>query len=418
MLKGASLEYTKAHNHRIVLEYICLNGPISRAEIARQTNLTKQTISNIVSRLLEQNLICETGTKQGKVGSHSTQLEFNALGAYSIGLDVDQNHITGLIIDLDGIIHHRIKTELKLSSAEQAIDIMVDTSRRLIDKIQINKDRIIGVGVGFPEPIRITDGRLIALSAYELSRQSDHQSESLRWVDVSLVEQLSKRLELPIFLENNATAAAIGESFFGVAGNINNFLYVFLSEGIGGVIIHNKHPIHGLAGSTSELGFISSHQNQQQQLGAFFDLASLFKSLADGKKDNLTIQSLSDYLDDDNPILLNWLNQAATELAHVLISVEYFINPEAIIFGGLWPGKLIDVLLERLSYKMASLRLPKLTVSPAKYLRAKSGEEAAALWIATLAIYSLLLPDPTALQKRHDSVKDDLFVSPGKGQNN
>jgi len=414
MLKGTNLEYTKAYNHRIVLESIRLHGPISRAEIARKTMLTRQTISNIVARLLEQGLVSETGLKQGRVGSPSTQLEFNALGAYAIGFDLDQSHITGLIVDLDGIIHHRIKTEVS-PLPEQAIDLIVDMTERLINKLDINRNRVIGVSVGFPGPIRVNDGRVVALSGYELTKADDKNNNVSSWENIPIVEQLSQRLKLPIFLENNATAAAIGESFFGVARNMRNFFYVFLSEGIGGAIIQNNRPVQGMAGSAGELGFIPSRQDDNKRLGSFFDLASLFKTLAQKKPADYTIQNLEEELNDNNPILLDWLEHAAVELAKVLIAVEFLINPEAIVFGGLWPAALIEALLDRLEPELNNLRLPKSKAHRPLYLRAKADEEAAAHWIATLAIYSLLSPDPSLLQKQKEQ-SADLFVSLGRGK--
>jgi len=415
MLKGTNLEYTKAYNHRIVLESIRLNGPISRADIARRTMLTRQTISNIVSRLLEQNLVSETGLKQGKVGSPSTQLEFNALGAYAIGFDLDQTHITGLIVDLDGIVHHRIKTEVS-PLPEQAMDLIVEITERLINNLEIKRNKIIGVSLGFPGPIRVNNGRLTALSGYELTRSNSKNTTISSWENIPIVEQLSERLKLPIFLENNATAAAIGESYFGAARNIRNFFYVFLSEGIGGAIIQNNRPVQGIAGSAGELGFIPSQlEDTEHRLGSFFDMASLFSKLSEDKKRDYSIQGIEQELKNNNPILLDWLEQAASELAGVLIAIEFLINPEAIIFGGLWPTVMIDALLEKLEPKLKKLRLPKSKSYHPPYLRAKSGEEAAALWSATLAIYSLLSPDPILLQKQKEQTAD-LFVSLGRGE--
>jgi len=87
MLTGTNLTYTKAYNFRIVFETIRLHGPISRADVARRTSLTAQTVSNIVNRLLEQNFVQEGKKFQKKRGAPSTTLEVNSEGAYSVGLD-------------------------------------------------------------------------------------------------------------------------------------------------------------------------------------------------------------------------------------------------------------------------------------------------------------------------------------------
>lgn len=108
MLRGTNLEDAKGHNLRIVLETVRLFCPLSREDIARRTGLTPQTVSTIITRLLKREFVAETGQKQSKRGPSSAQLEFNPKVGFSIGLDVDREHLTGILTDLNGVKHEQI----------------------------------------------------------------------------------------------------------------------------------------------------------------------------------------------------------------------------------------------------------------------------------------------------------------------
>lgn len=111
MLIGTNLKYAREHNFRIVLESVRLFGPISRAELARRTGLTAQTVSNISRGLLEDGLILEGERKQSGRGAPSTHLMLNAAGAYSVGLDLDKDHLTAVLVDFVGEVRQRMHYE-------------------------------------------------------------------------------------------------------------------------------------------------------------------------------------------------------------------------------------------------------------------------------------------------------------------
>ena len=112
MLTGTNLVHAKAYNDRIVLETIRLHGPISRAEVARHTELTAQTVSNIARRLMAAGLIQETHRLQEGRGAPAIALQINPEGAFSIGLDLDKDHLTGILVDLIGNVRQRIHHRL------------------------------------------------------------------------------------------------------------------------------------------------------------------------------------------------------------------------------------------------------------------------------------------------------------------
>ncbi|CAN5896075.1 ROK family protein [soil metagenome] len=407
MLKGTNLEYAKIYNVRIVLETIRLHGPISRASVARHTELTPQTISNLTAELLEQSLIVEAGRKQGRRGSPSTLLEFNAEGAFAVGLDLDQEHLTGVLVDLNGVVHGRFHTSLDFPSPDEALDLMASVAERLIGDGKLAADKVWGVGVGLPGPIRIADGHAL--------EQVVNPDSFPGWVNVPVVDRLTKRLDLPVYLENNATAAAIGESFYGAGQGVATFVYVFLGLGLGGGIILNGQPLHGFRGNTGEFGFIPvrSENGETERVGHYFNLPSLYQQLGRVDVKVGTPGELEPLFLKQHPLLLEWLDTAARHLAPALVAGEFFLDPEAIIFGGSWPAPLIDYLIGRLETLLPDLRIAQKTYQ-SRLVHAEAGEDAAALGVATLPIYNSLAPHPKLLNKNSQSPLDQSLTLAGR----
>lgn len=392
MLKGTNLEYAKIYNARIVLETIRLHGPISRAQVARRTELTPQTISNITAQLIERNLVLETGRKQGSRGSPSTQLEFNAEGAFAVGLDLDRDHLTGVLVNLNGMVQGRFYQKLDFPAPAEALKLMTTVAEQLIADQGLEHSRVWGVGVGLPGPIRISGGRVID--------QIVNPGSFPGWENVPVVDELAKRLKLPIFLDNNATAAAIGEIFYGAGQGVESFVYVFLGVGLGGGIVLNGRPFHGFQGNTGEFGFIPvrTAAGKIERVGSYFDLPSLYKELERAGHLATAPRDLEPLFLSQNEILLTWLERAAEHLAPALVAGELFVDPEIIVFGGSWPAPLIDYLIEQLAARLPELRIAQKAYQP-RLIYAEAGEDAAALGVAILPIYDSLTPHPKLLEK-------------------
>ncbi len=395
MLKGTNLEHARVHNLRTVLEMIRLYGPISRAEAARRTDLTPQTVSNLVSELQGRGLVVEVGHRQGSRGRASIELEVNGEGALCIGLDLDRGHLTAVLVDIAGKVHHRIHIDMTFPSPDQAIDLMVDTVETLAAKV--DRDRIWGVGVGFPGPLRVTDGvvdNVINPEGFP------------GWTHVSVGERLSRRVDFNVYLENNATAAAIGESFYGVGQRLASFFYLFLGVGLGGGIVQGGQALRGAQGNAGEIGFLPARpaHHPGAHLGQYFDLFRLYQRLGDEGVHVSTPAGMADLLASRHPTLLAWLEEAAQQLSMWVLAAEYFLDPEAIVIGGAWPQAAIEHLARRLEQLLAAVRSALMPYSP-PLLRAEVGQDAAALGVATLPLNDLLSPFPTSreLQVRHVS---------------
>ena len=433
MLTGTNLKYTKAYNYRIVLETIRLHGPFSRAEIARGTSLTAQTVSNIVSELMEAGLVVEHGKRQEGRGAPATTLKTNPDSAFSIGLDFNRDHLTGVLLDFSGAVRRRVHHDLDLLAPDEALDRMTDAAETLIADHDAARDTILGVGIGFPGPLDISEGN-VAHSVVSPKKFAG-------WDHVPVARTLQERLSLPVFLENNATAAAIGERWYGAGQEIDTFFYLYFGAGLGGGVVIDGAPFDGHSGNAGELGYLpaltggangSTNDGAPQgnghapangsafpspaapvtHAGERFHLPTLYRALQEaGFEAAVPADLAAIYETGPPPLLRAWLDAAGRELSHLMLSVEYLIDPEAVFFGGRLPDAIINDVLDQLRETLPQLRPVRKLTTP-RLLKATAGLDAAVLGVATLPLYEFFSPAPHLLLKRQREHRESSTASP------
>ena len=399
MLKGTNLQYAKSYNIRIVLETIRLHAPVSRVDVAKKTNLTAQTVTNITRELMRAGLIVEAERHQDGRGAPSILLRINRYGAYSIGMDLDKDHLTAVLIDLMGDIRQSINMKLNFPTADEAMVLFEKTALDLIKAEGIPMSRVWGIGVGLPGPLGIDDSNVITKVVNPKLMPG--------WINVPVGKKLSERLKLPVYLENNASAAAIGERWFGAGQSIDTFFYVYIGAGLGGGIVINGELHSGFSGNAGELGYMPNllpdhvKDPDQQHLGLYFNLPLLYTKLSENNIEISTPTQLEPLFYQNNLVLMDWIEQGAQQITPLILAVEYIIDPEVIFFGGRLPDVVIKNLLERIKSKLPQLHFHEKKSQP-QLLPATSGFEAAALGVAILPLYTRMAPLPNVLMKSNE----------------
>lgn len=409
MLTGTNLVYTKQYNLRIVHEVIRLFGPVSRAEIARHTDLTGQTISNLVRELLSLRLINEGARRTEGRGAPSTALAINPDGMYAIGLDLDVDHLTGVLVDLAGTVRQRVHIQLDVPTPDEALDLMAQTATTLMERQGLAHERVSGVGVGVPGPMHLAEdgsGYLVRPKAFP------------GWHDVPLAALLRARLGIPVYLENNATAAAVGERWYGGGQQLGTFFYIYFGSGLGGGVVMRGRPYEGFTGNAGEIGYLPTvlagdSAGDASHVGLHFNMPRLYEALRRDGADARTLEDLDGLLAGGHPRLLQWLDDAADHLTGLVLAIEYLIDPEAIFFGGRLPNRILEGLMQRVALHLPARHIGGKTTAP-RHLLAMAGVDGAALGVATLPIYELFAPAPQVLLKqRKRSATSGLSTSRG-----
>lgn len=399
MLTGTNLTYTKAYNFRIVFETIRLNGPISRAEVARSTNLTAQTVSNIVNRLLERNFIIEGSKLQKQRGAPSTNLVVNPDGAYSVGIDFNRDHLTGILVDLAGNVKTKYFYEVDSPYPEEAVRLITNTVRQLSDNRTVKESHFCGVGIGLPGPLEINANNEV--------NNFINPKAFPNWHNVPIGSMLKEHIDTHIFIDNNASAATIGELWYGAGKNRKNFLYVFLGAGLGGGLVINGNIFEGAHRNAGELGFfpffneVSPLSNSTEpHIGEHFNLNYLYAWLKEQNLNASRPEELEILFDRKDAPFMEWLNQCKKYLTPILLFGEYFLDIDTIILGGRLPSPIIENMANDLPELLAKARVD-MKVKVPDILCGTAGPDSAALGAATLPMFDLFAAQTEVLMKNN-----------------
>ena len=394
---GTNLEYTKAYNRQVTLQAVRLHGPISRPELIGLTGLTAQTVSTITNELLEKGLIVVTGRRVHGRGHPAIVLEINPQGGFAIGVNLDQDRISLLLVDLKGTVRHRREFHVDFPPPSEALPLVASAVREIVEAEPGCEDILLGIGVAVP-------GRL------SLQQEIVYPPKKLRaWRHVPIAKRLTKMTGFPVILENDANAAAIGEILYGVSREFRDYFYIFLGMGLGCGIVINGIPYRGATGFAGEFGLFPTalpHSPTAEgkgfaHLSDHVSLFSLYRELEADGRPCAGPEKLAGLLKAGDPLIGEWLDRAAGYLLQPLAVMQCVLDPQAILFGGPAPAAILDALLLRLNERLKGWKNSKL-IAPT-LMRAKSGVDAAALGAAVLPVFNALSAHHATLLKRGPS---------------
>lgn len=334
-MKTGNIQLVKKINKSIVLESVRKNAPISRADIAQSTGLNKGTVSSLVSELIIESFVYESGPGTSSGGRRPVLLHFNHQAGYAIGIDIGVTEILSIITDLEGTIIHEQTLHLANTQFPSVMESIFQLIDQCIDHMPNSPYGIIGIGIGIPGMINNKDQILLA--------------PNLKWKNVNIKQQLEDRYDFPIIIENEANAGAYGEKLYGAGKDTQDLVYMSVGTGIGTGIIIDNHLFKGANGLSGEMGHISIDLNgktcQCGNIGCWELYASeqALINEANQKKDLLTCkQNQRVPIDLDELMILAETNcspaielfhQAGQYLGMGMINIINTFNPSKIIIG-------------------------------------------------------------------------------------
>ncbi len=389
-LSGTNLERAGDHNQRVTLQAVRAAGaPITRAEIADLTGLTAPAIANITKRLLNDGMILKAGRQLGGRGQPATKLVVNPDGAFSIGLNIDRDHIAIVALDFLGNVRARVCREVHFAMPQEVITFFREEVARIIAGKAIDIDRLIGIGIGIPDDL----GRVPVANrpdAYGI------------WSEIDVAALFANVLPNPdiaIYVENDAAAASIGEMQFGHGLQHRSFVYTIISAGLGGGLVIDGHYYRGADGRSGEIGFLPV-RDENGAAGTLEDMVSLYALYDYLRKSGFEVSTPED-LGNLNEAGLKkvdaWLDRAADHLAGPLLTLSCAINPEAHFIGGRMPAGFIEQLCTRINARLAGYNDRIKKIAPVK--RAELAVDAAARGAGILPFNDRFLPIREALMK-------------------
>ncbi|GAA4208433.1 ROK family transcriptional regulator [Actinocatenispora rupis] len=240
---GTNLPRVGGYNQAVVLDAIRQADGVSRVELAGQTGLTTQTVSNIVRRLLSAGLVAETGRAPSRGGKRRTLLTIRPDAYFSVGVHLDPDMAVTALVDLSGRVVTRHRRRLPAAADP---DRLVPAVTRAVDRVVaasgIARRRVLGLGVAVPGPLDTRHGLVV------------EPPNLAGWHEVALRDAVGAATGLPTVVDNDATAAAVGERWAGGADRAGSFLFLYLGTGIGAGIVYWDRVLRGDTGNAGEFG--------------------------------------------------------------------------------------------------------------------------------------------------------------------
>lgn len=241
MLAGPEL--IRAINKQRVLRLIRSAGPISRADAAEQTGLTRPTISAVVSELIEEGWVEEMGTGESSGGRPPILLRFNPRARYVVGAELSAGHVRAVLSDLAGHVMRRVKYRVDTTDPIRELERVEAAVRELLADLPQT-----------PRPVPVAGVGLGIIGMVDRKAGIWHYSPHFEVKGLPVVELLEKRLVLPVWIENDARAMAWGEHSFGAARGVDNFALIRVGVGIGAGLILGGELYGGAHEGAGEIG--------------------------------------------------------------------------------------------------------------------------------------------------------------------
>jgi predicted NBD/HSP70 family sugar kinase len=231
----------RRQNLSLVLQALYTEGAMSRADLARRLQLTKVTVSDLVSALLESGQVVELGQADvSRPGKPATLLDVDRTGLQVVGVDLTAHEVlSAAVLDLDGTVLHRCSRPLGRSAT--GADVLADVLALVAEAVGLATAPLLGIGVGTPGVVSPEGDVLIA--------------PNLGWADVPLRSLLAEATGLPVLVCNDADAAVHAEHTLGDGGD--DLVLVRIGLGVGCGLIVAGQRIHGAHSAAGEIGHVT-----------------------------------------------------------------------------------------------------------------------------------------------------------------
>lgn len=263
---------------------------------------------------------------------------------YAVGVDLGGTKILSALVDEGGVVHQRHRMATPQQGPESVVAAIASSVQTGLQGSRAGEGDVVGVGVGAPGPLDPRSGVVF-------------QPPNLAgWYNVPLADLLRRRLELPVFVENDANAAALGEWWVGAGRGVHDLVYITVSTGIGGGLIINDALVHGVSGTAGEIGHITidihgprcvcGNTGCLEVLASGKAIARMAREaiaarrstkvleLAGGDTERITAEVVATAARQGDAVAREIFDQAGTYVGVAVASVVNLLNPAKVVIGG------------------------------------------------------------------------------------
>lgn len=337
---SVSYKLLKGVNESLILRLIRQKGPVSRADIVKYTNLTAPTVTNIANRLIESRMIIEYMVGESSGGRPPILLKMNPDIINVIIIHISSNKLVGYITDGDIRVINQVEYGIKDLRRDDILELMLSVIGSLKNEAAAD---LPGIGIVVHGPVKAKEG----ISVF---------APNIGWRNIPMKSIVEDKFHMPVYVENDVRAMALGEYYYGTAKDISNMVFIKVGYGIGSGIVLGGKLYRGLSDSAGEIGHntidVSGPQCSCGNYGCLEAMASenalvktMVKSIKEGR-DSSVVSMASGNLEGVTPDMIyaaahqgdvlagRILRQVARYLGIAIANVINTFNPELVVIGG------------------------------------------------------------------------------------
>ncbi len=248
-LLGSSINSVKMHNTQAVLLSLLYEGDLSRSELSKRINLSSTTITNLIAELIQAGLVSESNCNEPEsevdrpVGRPRTAICLEPNARFVIGVHVGVGTFRVAVTNLRNeiVLSRMVSFNYQEEPPLSVIDQILDCVEELISESEIDRDLILGLGIGLSGLVDFTSGVNVF-------------APNLNWRQVPAKKILTDRLGLPVIADNNVRCMALGEAYFGIGRGLDSLAFVYGRIGVGAGFISQGQVFRGSTMGAGEIG--------------------------------------------------------------------------------------------------------------------------------------------------------------------
>ena len=391
--RGTNQIGVRLYNERLVLSMIRRHTSMPKADIARMTGLSPQTISIIMNQLTADGLLVKGNPQRGRIGQPSVPFSLNPEGAYSFGLKIGRRSVDLYLINFVGKVVKLLHKTYPYPTPDGIRDFARVGIAELLEGLpEASLARIAGLGIGAP---------------YEMWTWPEEigapRDDIDAWRAIDIRAEIAKECAWPVYFANDITAACAAELMFGRGSDYVDYLYVFIGSFIGGGLVLDGHLFPGRTSNAAALGSMPAydpHGGGSTRKPQLMHQASIYvlerKLIAEGRDPSVLWQSPDDW-GDLGPALESWIGEVAESLAYAIIASIAVIDVQTVIIDGAFPVHVRARIIEQTRAALA--RVNHQGLSPFELVEGTIGNAARAMGGAAIPLLANFTQDREVLFK-------------------
>ncbi len=337
--------FSRQYNASSIFAHIFHRGPVTQREISKTAGLSFATVTSVVSPLEKLGIIQRSTASSTNTGRPAGLYKCNPTYRHVLGIEARKDELFFILSDLQGHVlsQNSISYDKKIGK-EGFLNLLLRETKDKIARVGAKENKLLGIGIGVAGLVNPANGSVAMLS---------HLSN---WGSIPLREIMEEKFKLKVSVHNLAAAAALGESWYGLGRDKANFLFLSVTDGVGGGIFINDQLYTGTSGTAGEFGHISVDDHgpvctcgnvgcletftsvpaivQSARKSVSDGVSSAIKEIVGGDLDKITFSTLVEAAKREDKLAYKLFTDVGRYLGEGIVSLVNVLNPERIVIGG------------------------------------------------------------------------------------